>query len=162
MKIEILPSNTAIPLAILSVTGLDNRELNPAIEKQLALRDLNPANPQSALADLLVLIGDRHHVQMQAWDMAVLPEGMVQVQALRNQPVTLLTEQQTRLAAGLDGKSSQVLVVIGDAQADEATVHATGQELQRKIKAFFGRQARLQFRTGSTETQDLNTTRSVS
>jgi len=162
LKIEILPSNTAIPLAILSVTGLDNRELNPAIEKQLALRDLKPAKPQSALADLLVLIGDRHHVQMQAWDMAVLPEGTVQVQALRNQPVTLLIEQQPRLAAELDGKSSQVLVVIGDAQADEATVHATGQELQRKIKAFFGRQARLQFRTGSTETQDLNTTRSVS
>jgi len=162
LKIEILPSNTAVPLAILSLTGIDNRELNPAIEKQLALRQLTPATPQSALADLLVLIGDRHPVQMQAWDMAVIPAEPVQIQALRDQPVTLLDQDQAILPPNLDAKSSRVLIVIGDAQTDDATVHATGQELQRKIKAFFGLQARLQFRTGSTEVQRLNTVKTVS
>ncbi|BDZ31711.1 hypothetical protein RA086_10810 [Lactiplantibacillus sp. WILCCON 0030] len=162
MKIEILPSELATPLAVLSLTGIDNRELNPAIEKQLTLRQLTPAQPQNALADLLVLIGDRHHVQLQAWDMAVIPAEPVQIQVLPDQPVTLLDQDQQLLPANLDAKSSRVLVVIGDAVADDATVHATGQELQRKVKAFFGLQARLQFRTSSSELQPLNTTKIVS
>ncbi len=161
LKIEILPTNTAIPLAILSLTGLDNRELNPAIEKQLALRQLSPASPQNALADLLILIADRHQAKMQAWDMAVFPTQPVQIQAFRDQPVTLLDQDQTILPPNLDAKSSRVLIVIGDANADDATVHATGQELQRKIKAFFGLQARLQFRTGSGQRQPLDTVKPV-
>lgn len=162
MEIEILPSDRAIPLAVLSIVGLDNRELNPAIEKQLALRHLTPADPQNALADLLVLIGDRHHVQMQAWDMAMMPDEPAQIKAQRDQAIQLLIQRQAMIVPNLDAKSSRVLVIIGDATADDATVHATGQELQRKIKAFFGLQARLQFRTSTTEMQALNTVKPVS
>lgn len=161
MKIEVLPAITAMPVAILSMTGLDNRELNPAIEKQLALRKLSPAQPQNALADLMVAIEARHHVAMQAWDMAVMPAEPVQIQTTYDQPVVLRSADEV-VAPNLDSKSSRVLVVIGGVQADTEMVHATGQELQRKLKAYFGIQARLQFRTSSDTVQVLNTTKTVS
>ncbi|YAB13035.1 hypothetical protein ACT5GY_13030 [Lactiplantibacillus plantarum] len=83
MKIEILPTTTTeIPLAILSMSNLDNRELNPAIEKQLAAQGLAVAQPQNALADLLQVIHARHPVQINAWDMNTL--GTEQVSASFN------------------------------------------------------------------------------
>ncbi|WQH18600.1 hypothetical protein T1I15_16240 [Lactiplantibacillus plantarum] len=79
MKIEILPTTTTeIPLAILSMSNLDNRELNPAIEKQLAAQGLAVAQPQNALADLLQVIHARHPVQINAWDMNTLGTEQVQ------------------------------------------------------------------------------------
>ncbi|AVK63630.1 hypothetical protein C5Z26_05695 [Lactobacillus sp. CBA3606] len=161
MKIEILPATTAVPLAILSMTGLDNRELNPAIEKQLAMRQIQPAQPQNALADLLQLIGQRHCVVMQAWDMAMLPAVTGQL-VTTDSAVHLQAADEPPVAVNLTTKSSQVLIVIGDPTASSETVHATGQELQRKLKAFFGIQARLQFRTSSATVQLLDTVKSAS
>lgn len=160
MKIKLLPNSQAVPLAILSMTGLDNRELNPAIEKQLNERQLTAPKPQSALGDLMAVVGDRHPASLHAWDAALIG----------SQPVNLqVTDQQVSLhnATGvyppdLDSKSSQVLVVIAAKAGDDDVVHATGQDLQRKLKAFFGIQARLQFRTFTSTIQVINTTKSVS
>ena len=153
MKIEILPTTTAeIPLAILSMTNLDNRELNPAIEKQLTTQQIPVAQPQSALADLIQVIHAHHPVAINAWDMNALGTDEVQLQ---------VTAQGARLATtsalvpNLDSKSSRILVVIGDTTASAESVHATGQELQRKIKAFFGIQARLQFPSCTAEPVSL-------
>ncbi|WP_455583288.1 hypothetical protein [Lactiplantibacillus pentosus] len=160
MKIEILPTTTAeIPLAILSMTNLDNRELNPAIEKQLTTQQIPVAQPQSALADLIQVIHAHHPVAINAWDMNALGTDEVQLQ---------VTAQGARLATtsalvpNLDSKSSRILVVIGDTTASAESVHATGQELQRKIKAFFGIQARLQFPSCTEEPVSLETTRPAS
>lgn len=160
MKIEILPTTTAeIPLAILSMTNLDNRELNPAIEKQLTTQQIPVAQPQSALADLIQVINAHHPVAINAWDMNALGTDEVQLQ---------VTAQGARLATtsalvpNLDSKSSRILVVIGDTTASAESVHATGQELQRKIKAFFGIQARLQFPSCTAEPVSLETTRPAS
>ncbi|ASG80556.1 MULTISPECIES: hypothetical protein [Lactiplantibacillus] len=160
MKIEILPTTTAeIPLAILSMTNLDNRELNPAIEKQLTTQQIPVAQPQSALADLIQVIHAHHPVAINAWDMNALGTDEVQLQ---------VTAQGARLATtsalvpNLDSKSSRILVVIGDTTASAESVHATGQELQRKIKAFFGIQARLQFPSCTAEPVSLETTRPAS
>lgn len=139
------------------MTNLDNRELNPAIEKQLTVQAIPVAQPQSALADLLQVISHRHPVRMQAWDMTALNVDTVQVQVTKT-AVALQTNGQP-LPVNLDGKSSRVLVIIGGPGATPETVHATGQELQRKIKAFFGIQARLQFRTCTQATQFLETTK---
>lgn len=157
MKIEILPATPPTALAILSMSGLDNRELNPAIEKQLTNQGILAAQPQSALADLLLVIHHRHAVQMQAWDMTALNTDQVQLQVGRDHCVTLQRSANEPLAPNLDGKSSRVLVIIGGPRGTEEMVHATGQELQRKIKAFFGIQARLQFRTCLPATQVLET-----
>ncbi|MFU1801674.1 hypothetical protein ACM28O_14780 [Lactiplantibacillus pentosus] len=160
MKIEILPTTTAeIPLAILSMTNLDNRELNPAIEKQLTTQQIPVAQSQSALADLIQVIHAHHPVAINAWDMNALGTDEVQLQ---------VTAQGARLATtsalvpNLDSKSSRILVVIGDTTASAESVHATGQELQRKIKAFFGIQARLQFPSCTAEPVSLETTRPAS
>ena len=162
MKIEILPTTTAeIPLAILSMTNLDNRELNPAIEKQLTTQQIPVAQRQSALADLIQLIHARHPVNINAWDMNALGTDQVQLQ-VTVMGTSLLASPAMPLAPNLDSKSSRILIVIGDKAANEATVHATGQELQRKIKAFFGIQARLQFPNCTTQAVSLETTRPVS
>ncbi|GAB7170063.1 hypothetical protein TUA1478L_20590 [Lactiplantibacillus plantarum] len=88
MKIEILPTTTTeIPLAILSMSNLDNRELNPAIEKQLAAQGLAVAQPQNALADLLQVIHARHPVQINAWDMNTLGTEQVQLHLTAQGPV---------------------------------------------------------------------------
>ncbi|MFC0423596.1 hypothetical protein [Lactiplantibacillus plajomi] len=159
MKIDLLPARVATPLAILSMTNLDNRELNPAIEKQLSMQAIPVAQPQSALADLLQLIGSRHAISMQAWDMAALGGTTVQVKVT---PDKLALQDLTAnpLPANLNKKSSRVLVIIGQQGGSDEVVHATAQELQRKIKAFFGIQARLQFRTCYQTAQTLETTRS--
>lgn len=163
MKIEILPATPPTALAILSMTGLDNRELNPAIEKQLADANVPVPQPQNALADLMQVINQRHQVQMQAWDMTALATEQVKLQVSRTAGVTLLTPDDQLLTPNLDGKSSRVLVVIGEPTATSEMVHAAGQELQRKLKAFFGLQARLQFRTcEKTQAQRLETTKPVS
>ena len=160
MEIKLLPANQPVPLAILSMTGLDNRELNPAVEKQLSERHLMPAQPQSALGDLLQVIGDRHQVAMQAWDAALIGERPVDVQLTADRVTLRLAA--TPLPPDLDSKSSQVLVLIGAPQVTDEVVHATGQELQRKLKAFFGIQARLQFRTLGPVSQVLDTIKPVS
>lgn len=159
LKIDLLPARVATPLAILSMTNLDNRELNPAIEKQLSMQAIPIAQPQSALADLLQLIGSRHAISMQAWDMAALGGTAVQVKVT---PDALALQDLTAnsLPANLNKKSSRVLVIIGQQGGSDEVVHATAQELQRKIKAFFGIQARLQFRTCHQTVQTLETTRS--
>jgi len=161
LKIEILPMTPpAIPLAILSMTNLDNRELNPAIEKQLTSQQIPVATPQSALADLIEVIHAKHPVNIQAWDMTALGLDEVQLKMKPN-GATLLNSDQV-LNPNLDSKSSRVLIVMGDPEATDTTVHATGQELQRKLKIFFGIQARLQFPMCSTERLMLETTRPVS
>ena len=142
------------------MTNLDNRELNPAIEKQLTTQQIPVAQPQSALADLLQVIHAHHPVQIAAWDMNALGADQVQLQVTAQGP-HLLTAT-TPLRPNLDSKSSRILIVIGDVDASDASVHATGQELQRKIKAFFGIQARLQFPTCSAEPVYLETTRPAS
>ncbi|EQM53575.1 hypothetical protein N692_05325 [Lactiplantibacillus plantarum EGD-AQ4] len=160
MKIEILPTTTAeIPLAILSMTNLDNRELNPAIEKQLTTQQIPVAQPQSALADLIQVIHAHHPVAINAWDMNALGTDEVQLQMTAQGAQLAAT---SALAPNLDSKSSRILVVIGDPTASAESVHATGQELQRKIKAFFGIQARLQFPSCTAETVSLETTRPAS
>ncbi|EIW13098.1 hypothetical protein KCA1_2279 [Lactiplantibacillus pentosus KCA1] len=160
MKIEILPTTTAeIPLAILSMTNLDNRELNPAIEKQLTTQQIPVAQPQSALADLIQVIHAHHPVAINAWDMNALGTDEVQLQVTAQGAQLAAT---SALAPNLDSKSSRILVVIGDPTASAESVHATGQELQRKIKAFFGIQARLQFPSLNAETVSLETTRPAS
>lgn len=160
MKIEILPTTTAeIPLAILSMTNLDNRELNPAIEKQLTTQQIPVAQPQSALADLIQVINAHHPVAINAWDMNALGTDEVQLQVTA-QGAQLATT--SALVPNLDSKSSRILVVIGDTTASAESVHATGQELQRKIKAFFGIQARLQFPSCTAEPVSLETTRPAS
>nr|WP_223876589.1 hypothetical protein [Lactiplantibacillus daowaiensis] len=162
MEIKLSPAALPTPVAILSMQGLDNRELNPAIEKQLAERQLMPPAPQSALGDLMAVIGDRHQVPMQAWDAALLaPKAPVQLQVTQAE-LTLTTVDGTVVAPDLDSKSSQILVVIGAPTITEEVVHATGQDLQRKLKAFFGNQARLQYRTLAATPQVLNTIRPVS
>ncbi|CAJ1229393.1 hypothetical protein [Lactiplantibacillus xiangfangensis] len=158
MKIEILPAAQSTALAILSLQHLDNRELNPAIEKQLVTQNVAVANPQSALADLIQLIDHRHPVGIQAWDMTALNVPCAQVR-VNEKAVTLVTPMESTVAPNLNAKSSRVLIVIGSPGAGSEVVHATGQELQRKIKAFFGIQARLQFRTCNQETQSLETTK---
>lgn len=161
MKIDILPTTTpAIPLAILSMTNLDNRELNPAIEKQLTSQQIPVATPQSALADLIEVIHAKHPVNIRVWDMTAL--GLEQVQLKMTPNGASLLDGEQVLVPNLNSKSSRVLVVIGDPEATDTTIHATGQELQRKIKVFFGIQARLQFPTCSTERLLLETTRPVS
>ncbi|MFB9770437.1 hypothetical protein [Lactiplantibacillus modestisalitolerans] len=157
MRIEILPARVPTALAILSIQGIDNRELNPAIEKQLATQQLLPASPQNALGDLLQVIEARHRVRMQAFDMVTLPAN-VDLVTVANGQVALQTAT-TALAPNLDAKSSRVLIIVGDAAATEEMVHATGQELQRKLKAFFGVQARLQFRTSQETHQQRVETR---
>ncbi|MGA3408723.1 hypothetical protein [Lactiplantibacillus pentosus] len=160
MKIEILPTTTAeIPLAILSMTNLDNRELNPAIEKQLTTQQIPVAQPQSALADLIQVIHAHHPVAINAWDMNALGTDEVQLQVTAQGAQLAMT---SALAPNLDSKSSRILVVIGDTTASAESVHATGQELQRKIKAFFGIQARLQFPSCTAEPVSLETTRPAS
>jgi Tfp pilus assembly PilM family ATPase len=160
LKIEILPTTTAeIPLAILSMTNLDNRELNPAIEKQLTTQQIPVAQPQSALADLIQVIHAHHPVAINAWDMNALGTDEVQLQVTA-QGARLATT--SALVSNLDSKSSRILVVIGDTTASAESVHATGQELQRKIKAFFGIQARLQFPSCTAEPVSLETTRPAS
>ncbi|MCA5599389.1 hypothetical protein LEQ35_12540 [Lactiplantibacillus argentoratensis] len=162
MKIEILPTTTAdIPLAILSMSNLDNRELNPAIEKQLTMQDLAVAQPQSALADLIQVIHARHPVQINAWDMNALGTEQVQLR-LTAQGASLSADAVTPIKPNVDSKSSRILIVIGDLEASEDAVHATGQELQRKIKAFFGIQARLQFPSCTTQALSVETTRPAS
>ncbi|WP_329794287.1 hypothetical protein VZE42_11390 [Lactiplantibacillus plantarum] len=162
MKIEILPTTTTeIPLAILSMSNLDNRELNPAIEKQLAAQGLAVAQPQNALADLLQVIHARHPVQINAWDMNTLGTEQVQLH-LTAQGASLSADATTPIRPNLDSKSSRILIVVGDPDASEASVHATGQELQRKIKTFFGIQARLQFPSCTTQPVSIETTRPAS
>ncbi|RRK09405.1 hypothetical protein D1831_12835 [Lactiplantibacillus garii] len=156
MKIEILPAKRTTALAVLSMTNLDNRELNPAIEKQLTVQGIAVAQPQSALADLIQLIAHRHPVGIRAWDMAALNVPTARVQVTQER-LFLTDTEATELVPNLNAKSSRVLVVIGEPGAESDAVHATGQELQRKIKAFFGIQARLQFRTCTQTTQCLET-----
>lgn len=163
MKIEILPTTTAeIPLAILSMTNLDNRELNPAIEKQLTTQQIPVAQPQSALADLIQVIHAHHPVAINAWDMNALGTDEVQLQVTAQGAQGAQLATTSALAPNLDSKSSRILVVIGDTTASAESVHATGQELQRKIKAFFGIQARLQFPSCTAEPVSLETTRPAS
>ena len=112
MKIEILPTTTTeIPLAILSMSNLDNRELNPAIEKQLAAQGLAVAQPQNALADLLQVIHARHPVQINAWDMNTLGTEQVQLH-LTAQGASLSADATTPIRPNLDSKSSRILIVV--------------------------------------------------
>jgi len=162
MEIKLTTAAVPTPIAILSMQGLDNRELNPAVEKQLAERALPIPTPQSALGDLIAVISDRHQAPIQAWDAALLqPQAPMQLQVTGSQ-LTLTTVAGQPVAPDLDSKSSQILVVIGAPLTTDTVVHATAQDLHRKLKAFFGIQARLQYRTLSAIPQVLETVRPAS